>query len=281
MTRSSNPDLALQLERERSERKEEIAALKSEMLAKVECISSLASKTFTPEAIAVQTETVRGLMALNKGLEVVELGLAKETQTRKAEIATLTRTFGETKNDAAEKIGDGSTVLHRGIDSTPKATEISDCAPQRTEIFLDYYVKVGQVQDQLAEEIASLTARIDSAPWTKSIEQASQSMKDAAEDCSRLVRMTEASQTGISNLRQEMQKELADLRMASQGRTDRPRLPSVLPSQGRSEELTDGEPQKNDVAKDFFIKLQQARDQLSELNAPISHTEEMEAVKEA
>jgi hypothetical protein len=319
------------LERERSERKEEIAALKCEILGKVDSIFGLVSQTFTAEGIASQNELARGLMTLTRDLEVVEHGLEEERRTRKDEIAILTGTFGETVSGAVRKIEEELAVLQ------------SSKAAKGTDDFI-YAAALAQ----LSEEIASLTARVDSAAWTNTMDQDGQSMKDAAEDADALaVRMAElaaqlgglaeASQTSLSNLRQEMQKELADLRMASQGctdhplfssfvpwqghckamtdemadmrqkgtkefihkaslaklskeiafltarldnniasqgRTDRPRLPSFLPSQEHNEamadEMIDGEPQKSDISGDKFIKVQQAQDQLSELNAPIS-----------
>jgi hypothetical protein len=287
-------------------------------LGKVDSIFGLVSQTFTAEGIASQNELARGLMTLTKDLEVVEHGLEEERRTRKDEIAILT-----------------SSKAAKGTDDFIYAAALA----------------------QLSEEIASLTARVDSAPRTNSIDQAGQSMKDAPEDtdalavrvaefAAQLDSLAEVSQTNLSNLRQEMQKELADLWMASQGctdqpsfpsvfpwqghrkamtddmtdmrqkgtkewihkaslaqlskeiafltarldnnvasqgRTDRPRLPSFLPSQEHCEampdETIDGETQKSDIsgkvqslkrARDIYIKVQQAQDQLSESNAPIS-----------
>jgi hypothetical protein len=178
---STNPVLVTHLEHERSERKEEIAALKSELLAKVEIISSLVSKALTAEGIASQNELARGLMQVTQGLEVVERGLDEERQTRKDEIATLTQTLPETTSSATVKLGEEFSIMRRGSSSTSTADEISDSEPQRSDISEENYSKLRQAQDQMSDEIASLAARIDSAPWTKTM---------------------------------EMQKEIADLRVA-------------------------------------------------------------------
>jgi predicted nucleic acid-binding Zn-ribbon protein len=242
-SRSANPDLALQLERERSERKEEIAGLKREILAstlKVNSISSLVSQKLPVEGVASQEEVARGLMAVTRGLEVVESGLEEERSKRKDEISDLKRSFHETMNGAAGKIRDELTALHEGMSNTPRVAEILDDAP-KSDISAEYYSKVRQVQDQLSEEIASLSARIDSAPWAKSIEQAGQSMKDRTVDSEILTaRMAkfaeqlagfqveivtsqgqiEASQTNLLNFRQEMHNEIANLRKAEQGQRE-------------------------------------------------------------
>jgi hypothetical protein len=156
---------------------------------------------------------------------------------------TQTTSLSEKMNGATVKIGEEPSVFYRSISNTSTADEVSDGEPQKSNIDEEYYVKGRQAQDQLSEEIAPSSARIDSAPWTKSIDRAGQSMKDAAADADVLtVRMAEFaaqlagfhfelatsqgqvedSQMSSSslNMRQEMQKKFADLRMALQGRSE-------------------------------------------------------------
>jgi prefoldin subunit 5 len=227
---STNPDLVMQLERERSERKEEIVALKCEMLEKIDFISTLVSKALNADGVASQKELARGLIEMNKGLEVVECALEEERQARKEEIAILTRTLGEvvdgTMSSTTEKMGEELPVMRRDISNSSTADEISDFERPKSDISEEYYYKVRQAQDHFAvKEIASLTAKIDSAPWTTSIEEVVESMKDLSAEFDMVtVRMSqfsaelttsteqvEASRSGLSTLRQE----LADVRMAT------------------------------------------------------------------
>jgi hypothetical protein len=206
----------MKLDRERSER--ETAALKGEILAKLD-----GSKTVTAEDVSSQNELARGLMEVARSLEAVESGVDEERRMRKHEVAnltrtlaetmTLTRTLGEMMCNATGKIGEEMTVMQKS---------------DRSE---EYYSKVRQAQDKMSEEIVSLTGIVDSAPWTKSIDQVGQSIKDLANAANADILkfraelaasqdQVEASRSGLSDLREEMQKELADLRMASQGHRD-------------------------------------------------------------
>jgi prefoldin subunit 5 len=248
----------MQLVRERSERKEEIACLKSEISTKVSGMSALVSKAFSAEAIASQKEAARSLMKVTRGLDRVERGLDDERRTRTEEIANLTSTvtetmtlaknLGETVTSATEKIREELSELHRVVGNTSTTDETSVREPPKSDLSAEYYVKVRQTQDHMAEVIASLTRRldledqlpdaiaslsqrIDSAPWTKSIEQVDQSIQDLAADAEKLTiqvaqvsaefetsqSWVEDSLSGLSNFRQEIQMEFADLRTASQG----------------------------------------------------------------
>jgi hypothetical protein len=65
--------------------------LRCEIFAKIDSIAGLFSKTFTAESIASQNDLACGVMKVTQRLEEVERGLDEERQTRKDEIAALTK----------------------------------------------------------------------------------------------------------------------------------------------------------------------------------------------
>jgi hypothetical protein len=229
----------------------------------------LVSKRGTAADIASQNELDCGFMEVTQGLEAVERGLDEERQTRKDEIVTPAETMtparihGETTSASlmsSATMKDGEDLSsHRCISNASTADEMSDCKPHKSDVSEEYYIKIQQTQDQLSEEIASLTRRLDSAPWTKSIEQDKQSIADLSTNAKFLAATVESttspgegetSRSDLSDLKQEMRKEIADL--------------GIFTAMTLTDRLTDFETTSNDRVVQLNTRLDGLAHQLHE-----------------
>jgi chromosome segregation ATPase len=152
-------------------------------------------------------------------------------------------------------------ALLRDIDVESDATglpmdEMSDGEPHKSDISEDYYSKIRHAQDQMSEQIDALRERIESAPWRIESASSIQSIhekiiQDLAADVNasttRVAQFSidlatsqgqvEASLSGLSNLRQEMQHQLADLRLVSQGHGQTTESTMGLPLNNQLEDI--------------------------------------------